>query len=76
MSLQRTGCKNPEMFKRLAYLAERVDARTNLAGSELVGPTEWAEAVSLCRYAVDRVGECGGVKVPDYTGSDLSGRVG
>jgi hypothetical protein len=61
-----TKCRNPEMVKRINYLQARVDVLKELASTELVGPTEWAEAVSLCRYAVDRVGECGGAALPVY----------
>lgn len=61
-----TNCRNHEMVKHINYLQARVDVLNKLVSSELVGPTEWSEAVSLCRYAVDRVGECGGAAVPVY----------
>jgi hypothetical protein len=71
------GCRNAEMSSRIAALKVRVENIEILAGRPLVGPTEWAEAVSLARHAVDRVGvEVGAVK-PDYilgtVGRDIAG---
>lgn len=70
------GYRNAEMSSRIAALKIRVGNVESLAGRPLVGPTEWAEAVSLARHAVDRVGASGGVPPPDYilgtVGRDLS----
>ena len=60
------GCRNAEMSSRIAALKVRVENIEILAGRPLVGPTEWAEAVSLARHAVDRVGVEGGAVKPDY----------
>ena len=61
-----SGCRNPEMVQKLANLVFYVGRLEQLASRQLVGPTEWAEAVSLARYAVDRVGECGDAPAPKY----------
>ena len=70
------GCRNAELSSRIAALKVRVGNVESLAGRPLVGHTEWAEAVSMARHAVDRVGAAGGVPPPDYilgtVGRDLS----
>lgn len=71
------GCRNAALSSRIAALKVRVENIEILAGRPLVGPTEWAEAVSLARHAVDRVGVEGGAVKPDYilgtVGRDLAG---